>query len=264
MKNKISKNRFCIRTVLVEKKTPIIDDAIKYFCTNNFKIENTDIIPIGNNKILVYQENKEESSIIFNENTIDFISVEIVIARCIILNEKMHDYVFLKNCDFYFYDRKDSAGLFFYTNNISWTSLIAIPVSARNKFVELCILTEKNKNNNTVSNFIHMEQIPVFKIPNRAFHTTSLISGEFMAQIAFRYSNIEKKYLQKEEDIRLFIIYCKIYNIGKWNEANKNLMLNEILNYHNFRSDKPLLNTISSLNRDFLRDKRYSNNNFIF
>lgn len=241
-----------------------MDDIIKHFCKNHFKIENTDIIPIGDSKILIYQENKEESHIIFDEKPIDFVSVEIVIARCIILDIKMNDYDFLKNCDFYFYDRKDAKSLFFYTSNVSWTSLMAIPVSARNKFLELCILIEKNKKNNTVNNFIHMEQIPVFKIPNRAFHTTSLISGEFMSQIAFRYSNVEKRYSKKEEDIRLFIIYCKIYNIGKWNEANKNLMLNELLNYHNFMTDQPLLNTISRLNRDFLREKRYSNNNLFF
>ncbi len=216
------------RVVLVEKSRQKIEWVIDFL--KKTQLFSTDIIPLSNRNILVYQESIEAGAMVFGSK-----SPKIVLARVIVLKnilQKKSIYNPYKNyyqCNINSHiSNKSHARRFFTVSTYyNYSDLVAIPYSTKDAFIKSC-LNYKDKD------FPFMESFPIFKIPVN-FSPTGLKNGTFLMELDIL--NMEVGQVLKRMwacEISLFKRYVSLYHKGSWKEANKAGIINKQLNGHRF------------------------------
>ncbi len=228
------------RVVLVEKSNRRLD-LIMGFITRT-KFLSTEVIPLSKeekkyigtsfkenkNIVLVYQESKKLSSIIFRKKSSNIIIARIIILQ-IILNESSEIFHNVYNIN-PLINKSHYNQLFVSGNQFSFSMLLAIPASAKHEFIKSCLNYDLLDRNG-----LCMESFPVFKFPGY-FSQNKLEDGTFLEELnpkfkALSYTTAGKLLsMSHREELDIFKTYVSMYNKGMWGEMNKENNLNRELN----------------------------------
>lgn len=225
------------RIVLLEKYSNVFYNKVLNELINT-ELFSTEVIPLQNGNILVYQESLKAAHHVMK-------SPSIVLVRVFILKKILTKYSILStkndiSINVTFCKQQGVIDTFFVVGQqYSFSKLMFIPSSSKNNLINICIQKDAKNHSKleTENQFVYcslVEKFPIFRI-NFNFDYESLIRGKFLHNFNPQKFSIgigaRLTSTMFQHSVSLFRSYVSCYNKGLWDVVtNKDKNLNQRLN----------------------------------